>query len=293
LHLPGTASALDPILGPLISRLIGVPGVAAIALGGSRARGTAAATSDTDIGLYYREGAEPRAVDIREATRGLIDNPDLATITEVGEWERWIVGGAWLKVGGMRVDLLYRCVDAVRTVICDCRAGRVTMDYQPGHPHGFCSAIWMGEVALSVPLHDPRGVVSRLKAQTTPYPEALADALVATFAWEVSFSIENGRSAAARGDETYLAGCAFRALCCVAQVLFAVNRRYLINEKAALIEASALPVALPALTDRVAGIWAAIGARNFGGALADLGALDRELRRLIGTERPPSGVKTP
>ena len=172
MHLPGTASALDPILGPLISRLIGVPGVAAIALGGSRARGTAAATSDTDIGLYYREGAEPRAVDIREATRGLIDNPDLATITEVGEWGRWVVGGAWLRVGGMKVDLLYRCVDAVRTVICDCRAGRVTMDYQPGHPHGFCSAIWMGECVLALASEGPKESLSQ---SVEALPEARAE----------------------------------------------------------------------------------------------------------------------
>jgi hypothetical protein len=31
------------------------------------------------------------------------------------------------------------------------------MAYQPGHPHGFCSAIWMGEVVLCRPLSDSEG----------------------------------------------------------------------------------------------------------------------------------------
>jgi hypothetical protein len=278
LHSPGTAAALDPILGPLISALIDVPGVAAIALGGSRARGTAAATSDYDIGLYYREGAEPRAVDIREATRGLVDNPDLATITEVGEWGRWIVGGAWLRVGGMKVDLLYRCIDAVGSVICDCRAGRVTMDYQPGHPLGFSSATWMGEVALCRPLLDPERLLANLKVKTAPYPEPLREALMRRFQWEAQFSIENAETAISRKDDTYVAGCAFRALSCVAQVLFALNRRYLISEKGAIVEASGLPITIARLTDRAGAVWQAIGRHALAEAIDALRAIEREVR---------------
>ena len=44
---------LDPLLQRIVPALADVPGVAAIALGGSRARGTATETSDYDIGLYY------------------------------------------------------------------------------------------------------------------------------------------------------------------------------------------------------------------------------------------------
>ena len=39
---------------------------------------------------------------------------------------------------------------------------------------------------------------------------------------------------------THIVGCAYRALCCMGQVLFALNRRYLINEKGALAEAAGL-----------------------------------------------------
>jgi hypothetical protein len=51
------------------------------------------------------------------------------------------------------------------------------MDYQPGHPHSFCSAIWMGELALCRLLRDPEGALAQLKAMALPYPEKLREAL--------------------------------------------------------------------------------------------------------------------
>jgi hypothetical protein len=268
----------DPLLQLVVPRLAEVPGVAAIALGGSRARGTALDASDHDLGLYYRVD-RPLDVDyLRRVAAGLVDNLCLTTITSIGEWGPRIVGGAWLTVGGRKVDLLYREVEAVEAVIAECRAGRVAMSYQAGPPHGFSSAIWMGEVALCVPLHDPQGVLAGLKAQTTPFPDTLANALVDLFLWEVIFSIENGETAVQRRDQTHVAGCAYRALACIGQVLFALNRRYLINEKGALEEAAGFPRTVRRLNDRVAAIWSAVGARQYHGAFAELRELDRELR---------------
>src|SRR5262249_28110748 len=160
----------------------------------------------------------------------------------VGGWGPWIVGGGWLSVAGRKVDLLYRNIEDVADVIAKCCVGEVTMHYQPGHPHGFCSAIWMGEVALGVSLHDPDGAFAALKARTSPYPPALRDALIRKFDWEILFAIENAELAAARAEQTHVAGCAYRVLACVAQVLFALNARYLINEKAALHEAAGFPL---------------------------------------------------
>jgi hypothetical protein len=168
-------------------------------------------------------------------------------VTPVGGWGPRIIGGGWLTIGGCKVDLLYRDIDSVRAVISDCHAGRISMNYQPGHPHGFCSAIWMGEIALCRPLHDPRGLIAELKSSTSPYPDRLREALLKEFLCEVLFSIENGERAIARGDQTHVAGCAYRALSCAGQVLFALNRRYLINEKGALSEAAAFPCTVPGL----------------------------------------------
>lgn len=72
------------------------------------------------------------------------------------------------------------------------------------HPHGFCSAIWMGEVAICRPLHDPRSCIVELKALTSSYPDKLREALLREFLWEVLFSIENGERAIARGIKPIL-----------------------------------------------------------------------------------------
>ena len=275
----------DPLLDRVSAALAAVPGVAAVALGGSRATGAAHAASDYDIGLYFSERAGLDVVRLLEAAKGLVDEPGAARLTEVGGWGPWIVGGGWLTIAGKKVDLLYRPIESVETVICDCREGRVSMDYQPGHPHGFCSAIWMGEVAHCRPLKDAAGTLAHLKAMTAPYPEALREALIRGFQWEILFSIENARTALRKGDETYIAGCGFRSLACAAQVLFAVNRRYLINEKGALAAAARLPLTVVNLAERVRGVWQAIGLRAFDTALGELGSIERQLAEL--TEAAP------
>jgi nucleotidyltransferase-like protein len=275
----------DPLLERIVPVLAHVPGVAAVALGGSRARGAAHAASDYDIGLYFKEGAGLDVGRLLEAARGLVDDPGAASVTEIGGWGPWIVGGGWLTIAGRKVDLLYRPIESVEKVIRDCQAGRLGMDYQPGHPHGFCSAIWMGEVALCQPLSDSEGALAALKAMTVPYPDPLRAALIRRFRWEALFSIENAETAVPRGDTTYIAGCAFRALACAAQVLFAINRRYLINEKAAIAAAARLPLTVRNLAERVSGVWRALGLGAFEAALGELSSIERELASLTESAR--------
>ena len=270
----------DPFLQRMVSALAEVPGAEAIVLGGSRARGTAHGDSDYDVGLYYTDAAPLDTVALLQAAKRLADDPGGTTVTSVGEWGPWIVGGAWLSVNGRKVDLLYRNVEAVARVIDASRAGSITMDYQAGHPHGFCSAIWAGEIALCRPLHDPRGAIAQLKARALPYPAPLREALLRRFQWEILFSIENAELAASRPDPTHIAGCVHRSLACIAQVLFALNERYLINEKGALEEAETFPVTLPELTDRVADIWQFVGDREFEDAVAILRELREEVKAL-------------
>jgi Nucleotidyltransferase domain len=270
----------DPILSRIVPVLAEVPGIAAIALGGSRARGTATATSDYDVGLYFTVTAPIDTRRLLEAVKTFTDAPEAAEVTPIGGWGPWIVGGGWLTVEGRKVDLLYRSLDDVAKAIDGCRAGEIAMHYQPGHPHGFSPAIWMGEVALCRPLHDPGNRLARLKEKTSPYPTPLRDALIKRFQWEVLFAIENAELAVARSEQTHIAGCTYRALACLAQVLFALNGRYLINEKGALPEAAALPRTIAALNERITAVWESIGGKQFDVALESLRDIDRELKRL-------------
>jgi hypothetical protein len=230
----------DVLLGRLVRAFGGVPGIRAIALGGSRARGEATAQSDYDIGLYY-EADHP--IDIGRLAKAAMLLPGAASssVTAIGEWGPWINGGAWLTVDGRRVDLLYRELGKVRGVIEACHAGRVERVYQPGHPHAFVSAIYMGEVALAQVLWDPENVLGPLKRQGTSYPAALREALIRTFLWEAKFALENAAHGRGRDDPAYVAGCAFRAVACLCQTLFALNGVYLLNEKGAVQAAGKLP----------------------------------------------------
>ncbi len=189
----------DFVLSRVVEALRSVPGLSALVLGGSRGRGTAGPASDYDLGLYYEPDAPLDIEALRAAIAPLVDDP-ASTVTDLGGWGPWINGGGWLTLGGAEVDLLYRDLGRVRAVIADAREGRFSMNYQPGHPHGFCSVIWMGEAATCQPLLDPAGVIAGLKRQAWPYPEALRDALVARFGWEVDFAIDNAELAARRGE---------------------------------------------------------------------------------------------
>src|SRR4029453_16601702 len=209
----------EALLSRLVVALAPVPGIDAIALGGSRACGTATAASDYDIGLYYRGRRPIDIVALSKVAPSPAHPGAAAEVTPLGGWGPWIDGGGWLLIGGIHVDLLYRDLDRVATAIDDAHAGKIEPHYQPGHPHAFLPTIYVGEAAYARPLHDPAGSLAALQARTTPYPPALAAALHKRFAWEASFALANARKSLDRGDVSYLAGCAFRAVPSLRHVL--------------------------------------------------------------------------
>lgn len=251
--MTGASANDEALLDRLVRTLGGVIGVRAIVLGGSRARGEATAASDYDIGLYYEPTAQ---IDVGALGKAIatLPGPTTSTMTAIGEWGPWINGGAWLTVEGTRVDLLYRDIAKVRGVIATCCAGRIERAYQPGHPHGFISSIWMGEVALCQVLWDPDKVMVPLKRQCDPYPDALGEALIRSFFWEARFAVENAEHGSGRDDVNYVAGCVFRAVACLCQTLFALNRTYLLNEKGAVRGVEKLTRHPPDFAGRVARI---------------------------------------
>ena len=253
---------LEDLPAGFIDRLIGelrsVPGVEAIALGGSRARGTAHPGSDVDLGIYFRPEASINVAKLDQVVSALDDRKTSGLITRIGEWGPWIVGGGWLKIEGRAVDLLYRNLGQVESVVRDCRAGQITCDYQVGHPHGYPSSIYVGETAICQQLFDPARALERLKALVVPYPQAMKRELIRRFGWEAQFSLDVGRKGIARADVSYVAGCAFRTVACLVQVLFAVNEEHLINEKGSLAMAAGFVRCPDSLTERVTEAFASL-----------------------------------
>ncbi|MDQ7905037.1 nucleotidyltransferase domain-containing protein [Phytohabitans sp. ZYX-F-186] len=244
----------DSTLVELGERLVSVGGVVAVVLGGSRARGTHRPDSDFDLGLYYRGALDVAA--LRELAGRVADEP--VEVTAPGGWGPWVDGGGWLTVQGRRVDWIYRDVDRVHRVWDDCRAGRYEVGFQVGHPLGFYSHAYAGEVALCRVLADPSGEVADLRAQTRRYPAALGEALVDGL-WEADFALRLARYGADGADPTYAAGCLFRAVGVACHALHGRARRWLINEKGMVASAAGLPIAPPGFAEGVQRLLGEIG----------------------------------
>ncbi|MER5701367.1 nucleotidyltransferase domain-containing protein [Micromonospora sp. NPDC002296] len=255
----------------LVDRLCGVDGVVAVALGGSRARGEHRPDSDWDVGLYYRGGLDVPAL---RAIAASVTGAEVE-LTAPGGWGPWVDGGGWLRVGGVAVDWIYRDLDRVGRVWADCGAGRYTVEAQAGHPLGFYSHAYAGEVALCRVLGDPTGELTALRAETGCYPPALSAALLAS-GWEAGFLLDAAAKGAAAGDGGYVAGCLFRAVGVVVQALHGRAGRWLVNEKGMIASAGRLPDAPVDFTRRAQGLLGAVGRTP-----AELAATVADAHRLV------------
>lgn len=265
----------DAALTALAERLVAIDGVVAVALGGSRARGTHRPDSDIDLGLYYRGGLD---VDqLRELAAKVSGQP--VEITNPGGWGPWVNGGGWLTVNGRRVDWIYRDLDRVRRVWADCGRGRYEVGVQAGHPLGFYSHAYAGEVALCRALADPSGQLTDLQAQTRAYPPALAQALVDGL-WEADFAAGLARYGASAVDPTYAAGCLFRAVGVACHALHGHGRKWLINEKGMVASAGRLAAAPPRFTERAHAVLAEVGhsAEQISKAISEAASLVEQVR---------------
>lgn len=273
-------------LDTLAGQLAAVPGVVAVTLGGSRARGTHRQDSDVDLGLYYLRPLDTAA--LRTIAAEVAD--DVLSVTEPGGWGPWVDGGAWLSVGGMRVDWIYRDLDRVQAVWAQCQAGTYTVATQPGHPLGFYSHAYAGEVALSRPLADPTGELAALREATRRYPGPLADALVAGL-WEADFCVGLAGYGAKPGhcDPTYTAGCLFRAVGVLVHALHGAAHQWLINEKGMVAATQRLPSRPADFASRAHHLLSRTGAGpdEIAGTVADASRLVADTRSVLGRRPRP------
>jgi predicted nucleotidyltransferase len=222
----------------LAERLREIPGVVAVTLGGSRSSGAEAADSDWDFGLYYR--GEIRADDVRALGFE-------GTVVEPGEWGRLVNGGAWLRVEGERVDLLYRDLNFVQHWIDEAEAGRFERDRVEGYLAGMATYVLVGELALAEVL---AGELPR-----PDFPQALRDTAPRRWRASAAFSLAVAEAAAERHDVVSCAGLLAKAAVEAAQGALAEKGEWALNEKRIVRRAE--------LGARVEAILAAPGDRAF------------------------------
>jgi predicted nucleotidyltransferase len=262
------------LIDQLVAGLRDVPGIAAIVLGGSFARGAARPDSDLDIGLIYHANEPLDVAAVRRIAEELNDSPG-PVVSDLGGWGKWVDGGAWLSIHGQRVDLLYRSTALIDQVLADAIDGRFEVDHEQQPPFGFFGPTVLGEVAIARPLHDPADLVMQYKGKVLPVPDALRASVIQHMLWNVEFGLTAFASKyAAAGNVHALAGCLTRFSHALVLTLFALNGAYLLNDKTSLVEAAAFDLAPADFGQRISETLSAIGSHPSNLELARLAFVD-------------------
>lgn len=256
-----------------------VSGVRAVALGGSRARGTHRPDSDIDLGLYV--DADLDRDGLARVASGWTG--EAVEVAERGGWGPWVDGGAWLIVDGVPVDLILRDVTRVEEQCARAVRGEFAFHAQPGHPLGFLDVAYAGEVATSVPLRDPEGILVALARSVTPYPETLRDAFIANL-WQVDFLLNAAMKGAKAGDVAYVSLCGTTTTMLTAHAWHASAGNWVTNEKGLVTNVARLATDTRGFSAAAA---AALG--NLGTSPDELLATITRLRELPRPATPAGG----
>jgi hypothetical protein len=216
---------LPTAVAELVEDLACLPGATAVVLGGSRARSSVEPGRDWDLGLYYRG-----AIDLTPlAARGTIHPP--------GSWGRLMNGGAWLRCGDEKVDVLLRDVDVVEYWTQRASDGEFEVDSLLGYLAGIPTYVLSAELASCRPLRgQPPAAV--------PYPTKLAAMAPARWRFCRSFSLDYARMYAARGNVVGAVGHTARAVMEEGHARLCERGEWVCNEKR-LIESAGLTAVQP------------------------------------------------
>jgi len=195
----------------LVDALAAIPGTVAVVLGGSHALETSDKESDWDLGLYYRG-----AIDLTSlAERGTVFLP--------GSWGRVMNGGAWLRCGGEKVDMILRDLDVVEYWTRRAEEGEFERDALLGYLAGIPTYSLSAELAVCQPLcgHIP----------AAPFPPKLAAAAPPLWRFCRAFSLDYARMHAKRGNLAGAVGQAAAAVMEEAHAIVCERSQWVCNEK--------------------------------------------------------------
>jgi predicted nucleotidyltransferase len=206
----------EAFLDRVADTLAGLPRVAAVALGGSRAQGTARPDSDWDLAVYYRGGFDP--ADLRA-----MGWP--GEVSELGGWGGGVFnGGAWLEIEGRKVDVHYRDLDVVDRVLAEAERGIFRVEALLFHLAGIPTYLLAAELAIARTL---RGVLPR-----PAYPLALRRTATASWAGSARLTLDHAaQNAAPAGRAAQVAGAIGVAGCQAAHAVLAARGEWVTNEK--------------------------------------------------------------
>lgn len=220
-------NVLPVAIATLVNDLQSIPGVVAVALGGSRALGNSTSDSDWDIGVYYRVALDLSVL----SARGEVHPP--------GSWGRLMNGGAWLRCDGHRVDVLLRDLDVVEHWFGRAQDGDFEVDALLGYVAGAPTYLLAAELASCRLLY---GAIPQ-----ATYPEKLAAMGAPRWRFCRSFSMAYARAQAERGNVVGAVAQASKAAMEEGHAILCERREWICNEKR-LLDAAGLSDLQPLFT---------------------------------------------
>lgn len=198
-------------------RLAALPGVRAVALGGSRAQGTHRPDSDWDLAVYYRGRFDPD--DLRAVGWD-------GEVSDLGAWGGGVFnGGAWLTIDGRRVDVHYRDLDVVEHEWAQARQGHFRVEPLLFHLAGIPSYLVVAELAVNRVL---RGELPRPEA----YPPALRRTAPEHWYGMATATLAYAKAGhAPKGSVTQVAGAIALAATQTAHAVLAARGEWTTNDK--------------------------------------------------------------
>ncbi|WP_133910195.1 nucleotidyltransferase family protein [Streptomyces sp. NBC_00582] len=198
-------------------RLAALPGVRAVALGGSRAQGTHRPGSDWDLAVHYRGPFDPD--DLRAVGWE-------GEVSEIGGWGGGVFnGGAWLTVDGRRVDVHYRDLDVVEHQCAEAERGRFRVEPLLFHLAGIPTCLLLAELAVNRVL---RGELRQPPAYPAPLRRTAPDRWYGTARATLGYARAHHAPA---GRRTETAGALAVAAAQTAHAVLAARGEWVTNEK--------------------------------------------------------------
>ena len=248
----------EAILQRIVAAIAGLPGIAAIALGGSAAAGLADRASDLDVYVFYHD---PLAAAADRATqlRPLADEGTL----EVGLLTFGLEDH--LQMQGKLIELVFLDLDRL--------SAEAQRAYGPGvSSEGYTTAL-LNILFRSQVLYDATGEVTALRARLhAAYPDPTRVRLLREQPKVMRYYLELLRISQRRDDLLYVQHMCYSIQMIYFNLLFALNRQYHPGGKRLLAHAQRCAVQPPALAKR----W-----NDIARSPADDGALADRLEEMI------------
>lgn len=219
--MPASTSVSDDgFLDRVADTLYNLPGVEAVALGGSREQGTNRPDSDWDLAAYYRDEFDPDRI-------RALGWP--GQISDVGAWVPIFNGGGALTVDDRLVDINYRDMSVIEHIHDDALRGEFTVTNLLFHQSDLPSYILLAELGINWTL--------RGELPTWGYPPALKESASSEWRDRASFTVRYARSHARAGRVAQCAGLLSEAACHAGHAILAHRGEWIINEKQLLTNA--------------------------------------------------------